>query len=167
MRRVGVALLVVLGCLGASTAPASAGQVTHIKDSFTYDNVLPAGTFCDVAIESSGTVFENMVVFGDPNNPNRVNNHQKQFNLWKNLSTGKTLTDTDRFTVFFNMKKGTFSFRGSTFHIKNADGTGPSIAVGAGLITFDANTGAIIKVTPHSVPDIAAFMCPLLGANPA
>lgn len=167
MKRLCLVLATLAGCLVVAAPSAGAQQVTHVKDSFTYSVFLPAGTFCTNGVHNSGTVYENISIYGDPDNPARVLNHQLQDNFWTNAATGQTLTDTDHFTFNFNAAAGTFSFRGLGFHIKNAQAKGRTIAVGAGLLVFDANTGAVIRFTPHAVPDAAAFMCPLLDTSPA
>src|SRR5262249_46899852 len=110
MTRLLVIAVALAACALAATAgTANAQQVTHFKDAFTYDVPLAAGTFCDVPIENYGHVNENVTLFGDPNSPTRGINEQVQFNFWKNVKTGLTLTDNDHFTSHFNTLTQTFT----------------------------------------------------------
>jgi hypothetical protein len=168
MHRVLVLATVVSAFLfaGAAAAPASAQQVTHTKDSFSVTFDAPAGTLCDFAYHETDTVVENIVIFGDPDNPTRVIDHQTAYVGHENVDTGFLLSEVDRTSEVFNASDATDKIVGLFWHLRTP--SGKLVAHQGGLVEFDTNTGDIIKITPHGfAPDFAAFICPLLGGAPA
>jgi hypothetical protein len=114
---------------------------------------------------ASFTAEENMIVFGDPNDPTKVIDHISLVKTHTNVETGYSLTDVDHFTVEFNAGMERFKQVGVAWHLRDAQGK--LVVVQAGQLVFDTGTGEIVKGTPSLNPDFAAVICPALGGNPA
>lgn len=82
-----------------------------------------------------------------------------------NLRTGYTLHERDRTSFILSAKKGTAKNVGVFWHLRTP--TGKLVVVQAGQLSFNADTGELIKVTPNLNPDFAAVICPALGGSPA
>jgi len=160
MTRLTAALIATMAMLFFATA-AQAQQVTHIGGPISGSNVAPAGTLCDVAVKTTFTGTVRVTLFGDPNNPTRVIEHDTFNVVHTNLATGQYATE-------FNA--GTAHSIGATtkltglfmWHVRNE--AGRLVLNGAGMLTF--NDSGVTKQTPglHNDPSL---LCPIIGANPA
>ena len=151
----------VLGVLtpfvGSTAAWADGPQ--HVKDTFSFDFVLPAGQFCDFDQRVVGTVTDNSIIFPDKT----IDQTELQI-THTNQATGFALTETDNFVVQFTAADGQTKEVGIFWHLRNADGK--IVVVQAGQLVFSAS-GEVLKFTPNINPDNAAVICPALGGNPA
>ena len=151
----------VLGVLtpfvGSTAAWADGPQ--HVKDTFSFDFVVPAGQFCDFDHRVAGTGTDNMIIFPDKT----IDQTELQI-THTNQATGFALTETDNFVVQFTAADGQTKEVGVFWHLRNADGK--IVVVQAGQLVFSA-TGEVLKFTPGINPDEAAVICPALGGNPA
>jgi hypothetical protein len=160
------AMLVTLSLfvlVAASTA--SATRPLHEKSSFSAGFDLAAGELCDFAYHQQGTAYSNALIWGDPENPTRVTDHQTQYVTHTNLETGATLTEVDHLTFFFNASTARAKTIGLFWHLRNAEGK--IVVVHAGQWVIDTNTGETVKITPNFNPDFAAVVCPALGGHSA
>ena len=105
------------------------------------------------------------VIFGDPDNPDKVVTYEEEDITHINLDTGYTLTEVDDIVFVFTAADAQLQQVGLFWHLRNPDGK--IVVVQAGLITVDTDTGEVLKVTPNINPDAAAVLCPALGGNPA
>jgi hypothetical protein len=158
-----VALFLGIAGLAASPAFATAAQaqqVTHTSGPIFGSNFAPAGTLCDVAVKTTFTGMVRMTLFGDPNNPTKVIEHDTFNVVHTNLATGEFATEFHVGTAHSigNATKLTGLF---FFHVRNE--AGKLVLNGAGLLTFDEN--GVVKQTPGLHAD-ASLLCPIIGANP-
>jgi hypothetical protein len=151
--------------IGLIASPASAAQVTHEKSSFSGQFVIPGGAFCDFTLEEIFTIHDNSVIFGDPDNPDKVITQEKQEVTHVNIDTGYALSEVDHEVLVFDASDARFETIGLVWHLRDPDGK--IVVVQAGLEIVDTNTGDVIKVTPHFNPNAAAVVCSALGGNPA
>jgi hypothetical protein len=164
MRRIVLASVFVVA-IGLIAAPAQAQQVLHTKSSFSVQFDSPAGTFCDFNERDVATIYDNSVIFGDPDNPDKVITYEEEDVTHINLDTGYTLTEVDDIVFVFTAADARLEQFGLFWHLRNPDGK--IVVVQAGLLTFDTDTGEVIKFTPAINPDGAAVLCPALGGSPA
>jgi hypothetical protein len=160
MRRLIGALIVIAAMLVFATA-TQAQQVTHTSFPISGSNVQPAGTLCDVAVRDSFTGTVALTFFGDPDNPTRVIEHDTFRVVHTNLATGQYATEFNRGTA--HSGGGTTRLTGLFFwHVRNE--SGKLVLNGAGTLTFNDETGDILKATPglHADPSL---LCPIIGAN--
>jgi hypothetical protein len=164
MRRFVVAgtLLGVL-VLTTGTTAAWADEPLHEKSSFAGSVTIPAGELCDFAYSESFSFTDNVIVFGDPDDPARVIDQVAQQVTHTNLDTGFTLTEVDYFVIH----EGSDQARvvGIFWHLRDADGK--VVLVQSGQLVVNLETGEIVKVTPAVDADFAAVICPALGGQPA
>jgi len=73
----------------------SAPVPQHVKSTFLFDNIFPAGTLCDCDFHNVFARSDNAVIF-----PDRTIEHFELHATDTNLATGFTLTATDHFTTF-------------------------------------------------------------------
>jgi hypothetical protein len=160
MKRLSVALIATVATLLFATA-AQAQEVTHSSTPVSGKNVARAGKLCDAAVKTtfSGTV--QLTVFGDPNNPTKVIEHDTFKVVHTNLATGQYATEFNRGTA--HSTGATTKLTGLfTWHVRNE--AGKLVLNGAGQLTF--REGQVLKQTPglHNDPSL---LCPIIGANPA
>ena len=139
---------------------AQAQQVTHSSFPISGSNIAPAGTQCDVAVKTtfSGTVA--LTIFGDPNNPTRVIEHDTFDVVHTNLATGQYATEFNRGTAI--MSEDSTKLTGLfIWHVR--DESGKLVLNGAGQLTFQGDQ--VLKQTPGLHND-ASLLCPIIGANP-
>jgi len=151
-------VLGVLTPMAGSTAAWADGP-QHVKDTFSFDFVVPAGQFCDFDHRVAGTGTDNMIIFPDKT----IDQTELQI-THTNQATGFALTETDNFVVQFTAADGQTKEVGVFWHLRNADGK--IVVVQAGQLVFSAS-GEVLKFTPNINPDNAAVICPALGGNPA
>jgi hypothetical protein len=153
---VGTMLGVLAPVAGSTAAQASGPQ--HVKSTFLFDNVIPAGTLCDFNFHNVFAGSDNAIIF-----PDRTIEHFEVHATDTNLDTGFTLTDTDHFTVV-TASDGQMKSAGLIFHLRTADGK--LVVNQAGQLVFSA-TGEVLKVTPSINPNDRATLCTALGGHPA
>jgi hypothetical protein len=105
------------------------------------------------------------VIFGDPENPDRVIVQETQYNTHINLDTGYALSEVDHVVSEFTAADSTFKQVGRNWALRDA--TGRLLVQEAGQIVFNTDTGEVVKVTSHLTTDFAGLICPALGGNPA
>jgi hypothetical protein len=153
-------IVVVVAALWLA-ATTQAQQVTHIGGPISGSNIAPAGTLCDVAVKTSFTGTVRLTVFGDPNNPTRVIEHDTFSVVHTNLATGQYATE---FNVGTAHSVGDTTMLTSLFmwHVRTE--AGKLVLNGAGMLTFNEN--GVSTETPglHNDPGL---LCPIIGANPA
>lgn len=162
MRRLTLALMAIAAMLVFATA-AQAQQVTHTSFPISGSSTAPAGTLCDVAVNNSFTGTVSLVIFGDPDNPTRVIEHDTFNVVHTNAATGQFATEFNRGTA--HSIGDTTRLTGLFFwHVR--DESGKLVLNGAGMLTFNDDTGDVLKETPglHNDPSL---LCPIIGANPA
>jgi len=161
MRRLTAVLVSIAVTLVFATA-AQAQQVTHSTTPISGSNIAPAGTECDVAVKTTFTGTASLTIFGDPNNPTRVIEHDTFNIVHTNLATGQYATEFNRGTAHTvgNTTKLTGLF---IWHLRNE--AGKLVLNGAGTLTFNNETGDTTKDTPGLHLD--ASLCPVIGASPA
>jgi hypothetical protein len=164
MRGFTLVVLVGLVMAGLSAAAPAATKPLHEKSSFSGEFVFAAGEVCDFPYLQEFSVDLNTLIFGDPENPTRVIDHQTQRVSHTNLSTGFALHEVDHVTFTFDAHDATFKQVGVFWHLR--DPMGKMVVVQAGQLLFDTETGELLKFTPHLNPDFAAVICPALGGNP-
>jgi hypothetical protein len=163
--------LFLITCLvlfaGALSAPAAlADQPTHvIRQTVSGSFSAPAGTLCDFNYQNDFTVVDTGVIFGDPDNPDRVVINETEYNTHINLDTGYTLTEVDQIVFHFDASDATEKNVGIFWHLRDPDGR--IVVVQAGQQLFNTDTGELLRVTPNLNPDFAAVICPALGGQPA
>jgi len=165
MRTGSMLITLSLFVLMAAASTASATRPLHERSSFSASFDLAAGEFCDFAYHQDGTAYSNTLIWGDPENPTKVTDHQTQYVTHTNLDTGATLTEVDHFTFFFNAQTARQKTVGLFWHLRNAEGK--VVVVHAGQWVIDTNTGETVKITPNFNPDFAAVLCPALGGHSA
>jgi hypothetical protein len=143
----------------AGTTPAWADGPQHVKDTFSFDFVLPAGTFCDFDQRVAGTGTDNLIIF-----PGKTIDQVVLQITHTNEATGFALTETDNAVETFTAADGQTKEVGIFWHLRTADGK--IVVVQSGQLVFSA-TGEVLRFTPGINPDEAAVICPALGGNPA
>jgi len=152
----GTTLGVLTPVAGSTAAWADGPQ--HVKSTFLFDNMIPAGSLCDFDFHNVFAGSDNAVIF-----PDRTVEHFEVHATDTNLATGFTLTDTDHFTMT-TTADGQIESAGLIFHLRTADGK--LVVNQAGKLVFSA-TGEVLKVTPSINPDDRAVLCTALGGHPA
>jgi hypothetical protein len=155
----------VLATVALTTVPAWASPPTHGSFTFSDTFTAPAGELCDFTYQDSFTFVDNFVVFGDPANPTGGIDHITLQVTHRNLDTGYTLTEVDRYNSFFDASAATVRQVGIVWHLR--DPNGKIVVVQAGELVIDAFTGELIKITPNLSPTAAEVICPALGGHPA
>jgi hypothetical protein len=164
VQRIAFVSVLVVGLVLVGS-PAQARQVTHTFSSFSGDFVSPAGSVCDFTLEEVFSGKDNNVVFGNPDDPDKVIVYEEITITHKNLDTGYNLTEVDHYVASFDRADATFKNVGLVWHLRTPDGK--IVVVQAGLEKFDTDTGELIKITPAVNPDGAQVICPALGGSPA
>jgi hypothetical protein len=165
--RGGVVKRLVVFCFAvASLAFASsaiAATPRHESGSFSGSNTTPAGALCDFAMRTDFTATYKATIFGNPDNPTRVIEHDTINVVHTNVKTGATATEFNRGTSFFDAATGTTKIAGLFFwHLR--DQSGKLVLNGAGQIVF--SDGGVLKETPGLNAD-STLICSVLGGSPA
>jgi hypothetical protein len=164
MRRIAFASVFVVA-IGLIPSPAHAQQVLHMTSSLSGQFDVPAGTFCDFNLREVFAIYDNSVIFGDPDDPDKVITYEEQDVTHINLDTGYTLTEVDHIVFVFTAADAHLEQFALFWHLRNSDGK--IVVVQAGIITLNTDTGEVIRFTPNINPDSAAVLCPALGGSPA
>jgi hypothetical protein len=162
MRRLLAPLIAIAATLFFATG-TQAQTVTHQTFPVSGSNTFPAGAVCDVAVRNSFTGTVSLTLFGDPNNPTKVIEHDTFNVVHTNLATGQYATEFNRGTA--HSTGNTTRLTGLFFwHVRNE--AGKLVLNGAGTLTFNDETGDVLKQTPGLHPD-PSLLCRIIGANPA
>jgi hypothetical protein len=162
VRRVAIVFALVVGLLTLASS-ASARQVLHTTADFSGHFRNAAGTVCDFNEKEVFSGHDNIVIVGDPDNPDETTVHEEIQVTHINLDTGYTLSEVDQYTVHFDRDDGRFKTTGLVWHLRNPEGK--LVVVQAGLQLFDANTAELLKVTPAINPNFGEVICPALGGR--
>jgi hypothetical protein len=140
---------------------AAAREESTFSGSFT----IPAGEGCDFTYEETFTDVDNTLIFGDPENPDRVITRETEYITHTNADTGYSLSEVDQLVFTFTSADAHFKQVGVFWALRDA--SGKLLVQQAGQLVFNTDTGEVVKVTPHFNPDFGAVICPALGGNPA
>jgi hypothetical protein len=158
--------LVVCCVVGASlvfASSAGAATPTQVSGSFPGSNTIPAGALCDFPMRSDFTVTFKATLFGNPDNPTRVIEHDTIYVTHTNVTTGATATEFNRGTSFYDAATNTTKVAG-LFYWHLRDQSGKLVLNGAGQVVF--SDGGVLKATPGLHAD-STLICSVLGGNPA
>jgi hypothetical protein len=144
---------------------AFAAAPLHVEETFSDSFTFNKGELCDFKYVQSFTVVDNILIYGDPENPDKVITQETQYVTHTNVSTGYTLSEEDHLVLTFTSADAQFKQLGMFWALRDAGGK--LIVQQAGQLVFNTDTGEIVKVTPHLDPDFAAVICPALGGSPA
>ena len=139
----------------ALAASAWAAGPLHEKSTFSDSFTFAAGELCDFNYVQTFTVVDNTLIFGDPENPDKVITQETQYVTHTNTDTGYSLSEVDHLVL---------TFTSADAHFKQS---GKLVVQQAGQFVFNVDTGEVVKITPHFDPDFGAVICPALGGNPA
>ena len=146
---------------------AYAARPFHDRYSFSGSVVIPAGDRCDFDYRISFTLTANDIVFGDPDNPDRVISHATVFVSHTNLETGYTLTEVDRTVGFLDFPADRGKTVGIIWKLRTPEGKLVFVQVGQARYTLGVE-GETLKITPHLLPEnTAPIVCGLLGGHAA
>ena len=145
--------------------PAAANQPLISRMQFNQDFIVPAGAFCAFSIQVVEDVKVTEKTFFDSwENPIRVATFVRVDVTAINLSNGNSLTERNRFTVFFDIPFEGDTFVGLPFRIKVP--RGGTVTFDAGRIEFDPDGNIIFVAGPHPLAeggfDFAGVYCPAL-----
>ncbi|HEV8574995.1 MAG TPA: hypothetical protein VGR43_09840 [Dehalococcoidia bacterium] len=158
-------LVLALLAFGLAAATARANGPTHFKESFSGTFSIPAGELCDFTYAEEFSGVDNVTIFGDPDNPDRVIIEENLYVKHINVDTGDFVDEYDHLVFQFNAADATFKQIGLFWHLR--DPSGKIVVVQAALAVFNTDTGELIKITPGLNPDFGAVICPALGGSPA
>ncbi|MGH8836822.1 MAG: hypothetical protein ACRDWG_17770 [Actinomycetes bacterium] len=150
--------------LTTGTTAAWADAPLHEKSGFSGVNTFPAGDRCDFVYSQSFTLAANDIIFGNPDDPDRVITQLELQVTHTNLDTGFALTEVDHYVITFD-RMLQIKEAGNLWHLRDANGN--IVFVASGLRIFSDETGELLRVTPGLPSDFAATICPLLGGQPA
>jgi hypothetical protein len=166
MRRLILPLIFALMALGFGATAAGASAPTHLKkQTFSGTFTIPAGELCDFTLVEEFSGVDNVTIFGDPDNPDRVIVEENLYVRHLNVDTGYFVDEYDHLVFQFDAADATFRQIGLSWHLR--DPSGKIVVVQAALAVLDTNTGELIKITPGLNPDETAVLCPALGGSPA
>ena len=137
----------------------------HVKDTFSDSVTFAAGELCDFNYVESFTVFDNSLIYGDPENPDKVITQETAYITHTNADTGYSLSEVDHAVFTFTAADARFKQTGLFWALRDASGR--LLVQQAGQAVFNTDTGEVVKVTPHFNPDFAEVNCTALGGNPA
>lgn len=161
-------LLVTVVAMSAAGGGATASAATpeHLKRSVVAPPVdLPAGAVCDFAYHEESSYTQNLTRFFDSDgNLVRVEDQVDVTILHRNLDTGYTLVEEDHYAAYVDFASGVATTSGQSWALRDADGR--LVLSGAGLLTIDLATGALLTQTP-GVKDNRQILCSALGVSAA
>jgi hypothetical protein len=155
----------VVSAANCGTA-ASAATPEHLRQTVVAPAVdLPAGTVCDFGFHQEASYTQNMTRFYDSDgNLVRVEDHVDITVLRRNLDTGYTLVEEDHYAAYVDFASGIAKTTGQSWALR--DTSGSLVLSGAGLLSSDLLTGALITQTPN-VKDNRQIFCSALGGTTA
>jgi len=153
--------VVVVSATG-SAAAASAATPEHLKQTVVATVVdVPAGTVCDFGFHQEASYTQNLTRFFDgEGNLVRVEDHVDITVLRRNLDTGYTLVEEDHYAAYVDVGSGTARTTGQSWALRDVGGR--LVLSGAGLLSSDLATGALITQT-RNVKDDRQIFCSALG----
>ena len=102
MIRVGLLAGLVVTVL-TLTVSAWAARPLHDQSTFSDSFTFNAGELCDFNYVQEFTVVDNTLVYGDPENPDKVLTQEKQYVTHTNVDTGYTLSEVDHLALTFTL----------------------------------------------------------------
>jgi hypothetical protein len=159
-------LAVIVVSVAGSGGTASAATPEHVKRSVVAPPVdLPAGAVCDFAYHQESSYTQNLTLFFDPSgNLIRVEDIVDITVLHRNADTGYTLVEEDHYAAYVDFPSGVAKTSGQSWALRDANGR--LVLSGAGLLTTDLATGALLTQTSH-VKDTRQILCSALGGAAA
>jgi len=162
-------LIVAAGLATATLLATAAGtafaasSAAHIKSSFSGENLHPAGTLCDFALDDTFTVDVNFTAA--PNGMTATD--LTLYVTHTNQATGYSLTEVDHQSTVIRPDSSGAITAGIFWHLRDA--SGGNVLVKAGEASLDPATGNLISFTPNSGfgQTYAQIICPALGGSPA
>jgi hypothetical protein len=164
MIRLGLLAGLAVTVLTLSVSAWAAGPL-HDKSTFSDSFTFNAGELCDFNYVQEFTVVDNALIYGDPENPDKVLVQETQYVTHTNVDTGYSLSEVDHLALTFTSADAHFRQLGMFWALRDANGR--LVVQQAGQLVFNTDTGEVVKVTPHFDPDFAAVICPALGGNTA
>jgi hypothetical protein len=165
MMRLGVVLAGLAVTVLTLAVSAWAAGPLHEKSTFSGSFTFAAGELCDFNYEQTFTVVDNALIYGDPENPDKVITQETQYVTHTNLDTGYSLSEVDHLVFTFTSADAHFKQVAMFWALRDA--SGKLVVQQAGQFVFNTDTGEVVTVTPHFDPDFAGVICPALGGNPA
>jgi hypothetical protein len=155
----GLMMAVSGSVLMASPAAAVPPEKNPIEFAFSF--VSPAGEICDfdLQVDLSFSGLE-IAYFDQDGNLVRVFDELNVFFLGTNVATGESVSSDFHLNETFDPQIEQIAERGLWDQIR--DESGRVIAVIAGRMVFDANTGEVISITPNVEPGFP-IVCEVLG----
>jgi hypothetical protein len=166
MRRRWGLLLAVVAMVAAGTGAAAAAPPQHLKQSAVAPPVdVPRGAVCDFGFHQESAYTQNLTRFFDGDgNLVRVEDQVDITVLRRNLDTGYTLVEEDHYAAYVDFAGGVARTTGQSWALR--DTSGRLVLSGAGLLSSDLATGALITQTPN-VKDSRQIFCDALGGTTA
>lgn len=157
--------VVVIGAVGIG-GPASAATTQHLTRSLVGTPVdLPAGALCDFAYHQESSYTQKLTLFSDGDGTLlRVEDVVDITVAHRNAATGYTLVEEDHYAAYVSFASGVAQITGQSWSLRDLDGR--LVLSGAGLLTTDLATGALLTQTPH-VQDDRQVLCSALGGTAA
>ena len=145
--------------------PAAANQPLISRFQINQDFIVPAGAFCAFPVQFVEEIGIVEKFFLDSlGNEVRAAVFVTLDATITNLSNGNSLTERNRFTVFFDIPFEGDTFVGLPFRIKVP--RGGTVTFDAGRLEFDPDGNIIFVAGPHPVAesgfDFAGVVCPAL-----
>jgi uncharacterized protein (DUF2141 family) len=146
--------------------PASAATPEHVTLIVTVPPLdLPAGALCDFAYHQEASYTRNRTRFFDSaGNLVRIEDLNDVTVVHRNVDTGYTLVEEDRYAAHVDFASGVVRVTGQSWALR--DEAGRLVLAGAGLLTLDLSTEALLTQTSN-VKDSRQIFCPALGGTPA
>jgi hypothetical protein len=164
MIRLGLLAGLVATVLTMAVSAWAAGPL-HEQSTFSDSFTFKKGELCDFKYVQTFTVVDNALIYGDPENPDKVIIQETQYVTHTNVATGYSLSEVDHLVLTFTSADAHFKQVGMFWALRDA--SGKLVVQQAGQFVFNTDTGETVKVTPHFNPDFAAVICPALGGSPA
>jgi len=154
---------VMMGSAGSGGA-ASAATPEHVMRSAVAPAVdLPPGTVCDFGFRQESSYTQNLTRFYDSDgNLVRVEDQVDLTVLRRNLDTGYTLVEEDHYAAYVDFTSGIARTSGQSWALR--DTSGHLVLSGAGLLSSDLATGAVITQTAN-VKDSRQIFCAALAGT--
>jgi hypothetical protein len=166
-RRWAMLLLTVVAVSAAGSGQAaSAATPEHGKQSTVAPAVdVPPGAVCTFGFHQESSFTQNTTRFFDSaGNLVRVEDQVDLTVLRRNLDTGYTLVEEDHYAAYVDFGSGVARTTGQSWALR--DTSGHLVLSGAGLLSSDLATGALITQTSN-VKDSRQVLCSALGAPAA
>jgi hypothetical protein len=149
-----------------SGGTAAAATPEHIKQSVVAPPVdVPAGAVCDFAYHQESSYTQNLTQFFDSARTLvRVEDIVDLTVVRRNADTGYTLVEEDHYAAYVDLTSGVAKTTGQSWALRDANGR--LVLSGAGLLTTDLATGALLTQT-FNVKASRQILCSALGGAAA